>query len=183
MTLFSASSGANFIAVGQIIIYCCERVASPLHNQPGYFPSLGQYPFSSPSGVTGGGGGCLPEASDPENFGDVWGKKRQGKKVKRVKSEKKRRKIGKGKVENWKCKQESFKKSWGPFFCCFCFSLLKTMKICFGSTKMQIFNREKAFHARKKISLKWLRPLRKICLLCPGVHLGGVEQMRVKCLA
>ena len=45
-----------------------------------------------------------PETSDREMFADVLGKKRQGKKVKGVKIEKKRRKIVKGKVENWKWK-------------------------------------------------------------------------------
>ena len=33
----------------------------------------------------------------------------------------------------------------------FCFALFKTTKICFGSTKMGIFYREKAFHVTKKI--------------------------------
>ena len=36
------------------------------------------------------------------------------------------------------------------FFFFFCFSLFKTMKICFEATKMEIFYGEKAFHARKK---------------------------------
>ena len=73
----------------------------------------------------------------------------------------KRRKIEKGKVENWKCKEKKFKKSGNqerPFFFFFflffflfffCFSLLKTTEICSGSTKMEIFYRE-----------KWLCPLR-----------------------
>ena len=37
------------------------------------------------------------------------------------------------------------------FFFFFFFSLLKTTEICVGSTKMEIFYREKAFHAGKKI--------------------------------
>ena len=45
----------------------------------------------------------------------------------------------------------------------FCFSLFKMTKICFGSTKMEIFYREKAFYVGKK----WLCPLRKIFLLRP----------------
>ena len=44
------------------------------------------------------------ETSDRETFTDVSGKKRPGKKGKGVKIEKKRRKIVKGKVENWKWK-------------------------------------------------------------------------------
>ena len=36
------------------------------------------------------------------------------------------------------------------FFFFIFFSLLKTTEICFGSTKMGIFYREKAFHAGKK---------------------------------
>ena len=51
-------------------------------------------------------------------------------------------KIG-GKVTKW---EEDFPP---PFF--FCCSLFKTTEICFGSTKMGIFYREKAFHARLKI--------------------------------
>ena len=52
----------------------------------------------------------------------------------------------------------------GPFF--FFFSLFKTTKICFGCTKMEIFYREKAFHAGPgKNQEKWLCPIRKIFLL------------------
>ena len=59
------------------------------------------------SGVTGRGGRgseCPSETSDREMFADVSGKKMQGKKGNGVKIEKKRRKIVKGKVENWKWK-------------------------------------------------------------------------------
>ena len=100
------------------------------------------------------------ETSDQEISADLPGKKRQGKKEKGVKIEKKRRKIVKGKVENWKWKVEKLKnekKKWGEdfFFCfvfVFCFPLFKkTTKISFGSTKMEIFYREKVFHAWKKI--------------------------------
>ena len=48
-------------------------------------------------------------ASDQKIFAYVSGKKRQGKKGKGVKIEKKRRKIVKGKVENWKWKVENWK--------------------------------------------------------------------------
>ena len=53
------------------------------------------------SGVTGRGQGaeCPPETSDRENFADLLGKKRQGKNGKGRKTEKKKRKIVKGKVE------------------------------------------------------------------------------------
>ena len=64
------------------------------------------------SGVTGGGGGWqgaggrVPPTSDREITADLPGKKRQGKRGKGMKIEKKRRKIIKGKVENWKWKVE-----------------------------------------------------------------------------
>ena len=58
---------------------------------------------------------------------------------------KKREKGGK-KVENWKRNEEKLEN----FFFFFCLSLFKTTKICFGSTKMEIYYREKAFHAGKK---------------------------------
>ena len=56
---------------------------------------------------------------------------------------------------------------WGPFFFFFCFSLLKTMEICFGSTKMGNFLPGKSISPREKNQEKWLCPLRKICLLRP----------------
>ena len=129
-----------------------------------------------------GGGGragdrgaeCPPETYDRETFADASGKKRQGKKGKWVTLEKKRRKIVKGKVEK-KLEMEvgKFIKSGEElffffffFFFFFCFSLLKTTKTCFGSTKMGIFYREKHFTPGRK-SEKWICPLRKICLLRP----------------
>ena len=56
----------------------------------------------------GGGQGaeCPPETSDREISANLPGKNRQAKKGKRVKIEKKRRKIAKGKLENWKWKVE-----------------------------------------------------------------------------
>ena len=68
------------------------------------------FPAPALSGVTGGGRGegqgveCPTETSDQEIFADILGKMRQGKKGKGVKIEKKRRKIVKEKVENWKWK-------------------------------------------------------------------------------
>ena len=83
-------------------------------------------------------------------------------------------KRGKEKRENWEEKKENWQREggklkmevvkvikWGEalfffffssfFFFFFCFSLFKTTEICFGSTKMEIFYREKAFHVGKKI--------------------------------
>ena len=52
----------------------------------------------------------------------------------------------------------------------YCFPLFKTTEICFGSTKMGIFYREKAFHTGKKWGMT-LPPLKNIPLtpLHPGV--------------
>ena len=52
-------------------------------------------------------------------------------------------------------------------FCFFSFSLFKTTKICFGSTKMEIFYREKSISRWKKNQEKWLCPLRQICQVRP----------------
>ena len=48
------------------------------------------------------------------------------------------------------------------------FSLLKTTKIYFGSTKIEIFYREKAFHAGKKIRKNDFAPLEKFSCYSPG---------------
>ena len=47
----------------------------------------------------------------------------------------------------------------------FCFSLFRTTEICFDFSKMGIFYREKAFHARKKSGKMTLPPLTKYFLL------------------
>ena len=115
-----------------------------------------------------GKGGRVPSRDFwPRNFCWRIGKKEARKKGKGGGNWEERRKIVKGKVENWKWKLKSYKKMWGFFFFFFffCFSLLKTTEICFRSTKMEIFFREKAFHAGKKNQEKLLCPLRKICLL------------------
>ena len=111
------------------------------------------------------GGRVPPRDFCPGNF--CW---RTGKKEARKKG--KRGENWEEKVENWKWKQKNVRKRGEDlffffFFFFFCFSLLKTTKICFGSTKMGIFYREKAFHAGKNNQEKWLCPLRKICLLRP----------------
>ena len=51
---------------------------------------------------------------------------------------------------------------------CVMFSLLKTTKICFGSTKMGIFYREKIFHAGKKIRKNDFAPSEKYACYAPG---------------
>ena len=103
------------------------------------------------SGVTGGGGGAAGGSVTPRDFRQgkfCWptGKKEARKKCKRGKMKKKICKIVKGKVENWKWRIEKFKNEGRTFF----FSLFKTTKICFGSTKMEIFYREKSISRRKK---------------------------------
>ena len=124
------------------------------------------------TGITGGGGGALgtgfpPDTSDREIISaDLPGKERQGKMGKW------RRKEGKFKKGRWKIengRRESYKMRRRLFFFLFfvfCFSLFKTTEICFRSTKMEIFYREKAFHARKK-SGKMTLPLLKIFHLRP----------------
>ena len=78
-----------------------------------------------------------------------------------VKIEKKRRKNVKGKVGKLKIEGRKVTK-WGDFFfflfSFFCFSLFKTTEICFGSTKMEIFYQEKAFHTGKKSGKMTLPP-------------------------
>ena len=73
----------------------------------------------------------------------------------------------KGKEKKENCKKEGVNCKWkegklqnaeGTFFFFFFFSLFKTTKICFGSTKMEFFYREKAFHAGKKSGKMTLPP-------------------------
>ena len=63
---------------------------------------------------------------------------------------------------------KSFQNEERTFFFFF-FSLFQMTKICFGSTKMEIFYREKAFHVGEKIR-KNDYPLRKIFLLRPWLQ-------------
>ena len=100
-----------------------------------------------------------PETSDREIFADVSGKKRQGK---GVKIEQKRWKIGNGSRKTSEKEVRTF-----FFFFFFCFSLLKMTKMCFGSTKMGIFYREKAFHAGKKIRKNDFAPSEKYACYAP----------------
>ena len=64
-----------------------------------------------------------------------------------MKIEKKRGKIVKGKKVK---KLQNEERTFFFFFFFVCVSLFKTTKICFGSTKMEIFYLEKAFHAGKE---------------------------------
>ena len=71
--------------------------------------------------------------------------------------EKKRRKIVKGKVENWKWKER--RESWKWREDHLKKKIFKTPKNCFGSsTKTEISYREKAFHAGKKLGKITLPP-------------------------
>ena len=79
------------------------------------------------------------------------------------------------KREGEKLKMEGGKVTkWGedPFFFFFSFSLFKATEICFGSTKMGIFYREKTFHAWKKIRKNEFAPLKNI----PLTPLGGADK-------
>ena len=53
-------------------------------------------------------------------------------------------------------------------FCFFAFHFSKRLKFCFGSTKMEIFYREKAFHTGKKSGKMNLPPQKKFSCYAPG---------------
>ena len=119
----------------------------------------------------GGRGGRVPPRDFwPGNFcWRIW-KKEARKKGKRGEN-------WEEKVENWEWKQENVRKRGEDlffffFFFFFCFSLLKTTKICFGSTKMGIFYREKAFHAGKKFWKNDFAPSEKYACYAPGGQLS-----------
>ena len=125
------------------------------------------------SGVTGGGAGAGGQSAPRDfwlgNFCWRIGKKEARKKGKRGENweEKKEKK------EN--CEREGGKLELevGKFFFFFCFSLLKTTEICFGSTKIRIFYREKAFHVGKKIRQNSLPPQKNM----PVTPLGVVRAL------
>ena len=122
------------------------------------------------SGVTGRGhwGQSAPQRLLTGKFLPTYReKKRQGKQGKGVKIEKKRRKILKGKMENWKWKVEKLQNEEKTFSFFIFLSLFKTIKICFRSTKAEILYREKAFHAGKKIRKNYFAPSENFFLLCP----------------
>ena len=138
---------------------------------PFSFPSFPfPFPFSfffffwqGVSGITGGGGRVPPRDFWPGISCWPIGKKETRKKGE--KGWKLWRKKENCKTQGGKLKMEGEKlenKERTFFFFFFCLSLSKTTKICFGSTKMEIFYREKAIHSEKKNQEKWLCPLRKI---------------------
>ena len=106
----------------------------------------------------GRGAECPPRDFWPGNFCWRIGKKRQGKKGKRV--------------ENWKWKQENVRKRGEDlfFFFFFFFFLLFTFENdenLFWVYQNGNFLPGKSFSRREKNQEKWLCPLRKICLLRP----------------
>ena len=106
--------------------------------------------FSMFSRGAGGRGQSSPQRLLTWKFLLTYREKRGKEKGKGVKIEKKRRKIVKGKVEKLQNEERTF-----------CFSLFKTTKICFRSTKMEIFYREKAFHTGEKIRKNDFAPSEK----------------------
>ena len=85
------------------------------------------------------------------------------------KMERKRRIIGKEKVENWIWKEEMLqndKMRTQPFFFFFFFAFhfSKPLKFVLGLPKWEFSTGKKAFRARKKKQKKWLRPLWKMTL-------------------
>ena len=138
----------------------------------------------SHSGVTGGGQ-CVPQRLLTGKFLLTYREKRG--KAKMEKGEKKRRKIGRkregGKLKWKEGKVPKRKEDLSFFLSFFFFSFLfffffffffslffKTTKICFGSTKMEIFYRGKSISRRreKKIMKMTLPPQKKSCY-APGV--------------
>ena len=61
------------------------------------------------------------------------------------------------------------------FFFFFCFSLFKPTKICFGPTKKEIFYREKAVHAGKKIRKNDFAPSEKFSCYAPELWLNSIK--------
>ena len=115
------------------------------------------------------GAECSPRDFWLGNFCWPTGKKEAKKKGKGWKIEKKKenckRERGKLKMEGGKVRKWFF-----FFFFFFCFSLFKTTKICFGSTKMEIFYQEKAFHAGKKIGKNDFAPSEKFSCYTPSLE-------------
>ena len=113
-------------------------------NRSFFFLSLSTFTINAiSSGVTGGGRVPL-ETFDREISADLTGKREAREKKENGEKEGKLRR-----VENWKWKEEKLQNEERTFF--FYFSLFKTTEICFGSTKIEIFFRETAFYAGKKI--------------------------------
>ena len=113
------------------------------------------------------GAECPPETSDWEISPDQLWKRGKGNKGKWGK----RRKIEKGKVENWKCKQEKLQNEERTFF--FFFFSLFTFK---NHWNLFWVNQNGNFLPGKKYQEKWLCPLRKIVLLRPCYQMDRVKQ-------
>ena len=120
--------------------------------------------------TAGGGGGaeCPSDTSHREISADLPGKERQGEKGNWGWKEGKLKK-GRWKLENGR--RKSYKmRTWGEdfFFFFFSFSLFKTTEICFRSTKMGIFYREKIhFPPWKKIKKNYFAPSEKYSSYAP----------------
>ena len=134
-------------------------INAPIHSSIDYF-------LYSPSGVTGGGAGgaeCPPRLLTGKfllTYREKRGKEKKGKGWKLS------RKGGKLEMEAGKRQ----KKRWGPFF----FFLLFTFendKNLFWVYQNGNLLPGKSISRREKNQEKWLRPLRKICLLRPCIHL------------
>ena len=107
----------------------------------------------------GAGGQSAPRDFWPGNreiSADLYGKKRQGKYGKGGKMEKKKRKIVKGKVENWKWKEEK-RPNWGEDL----FFFKMTNKNLFWAYQNINFPPGKRNTRWGKIRKKWFCPLRK----------------------
>ena len=122
------------------------------------------------SGVTGGGGRVPPRDFRPGNFCWPTGKKEARKKEKGVKIEKKRRKIVKGKVENWKWKVEKLQNEERTFF--FFFLAFQNHYNLFWVYQNENFLLGKSISRREKNQEKLLCPLRKIFPLNAPAHNG-----------
>ena len=107
-----------------------------------------------------------PPTSDWEISADLPGKK--GKRGENWEENKEncKREGEKLKMEGGKLQNEE-----RTFFFFFCFSLFKTTQICFGSTKLEIFYREKALHTRKKIRKNDFAPSEKFSCYAPAYRI------------
>ena len=102
--------------------------------------------------------------------------------VPQEKMEKKRRKIEKGKVKNWKWKGEkqNEERTVFSFFLFLCFLLFKTTKICFESTKNGNFLLGKSIARQEKNQENWLCSLWKIFFLdlCDLPYINTIGEWR-----
>ena len=130
--------------------------------------------FGLSSGVTGGWGGAggrgqsAPQRLLTRKFLLTYQEKRG--KGKGVKIEMKRRKIVKGKVENWMCKSYKMREKTFFFFFFFFFTshFSKPLKFDLGLPKWKFSTGKKHLVTPgKKIKEKWLCPFRKNFLLRP----------------